>query len=145
MLASKLDEDANGSKPVKFNISANLEEVERGANKVLLKFVFIIVTDPRVVKYQVEGRTEMEGQLENIKKALTPHPSTKVPMVLFDIYQQVYASIFVLSKTVDAPCPSPELLSTSPAIPSAVQEIQQDSQAQTEAAEPIAPDGKIPV
>ena len=143
MLGSKLDENANCFKPVKFNISANLEEVERGVNKVLLKYVFTIVTDPRVVKYQVEGRTEIEGQLEHIKKALTPHPSTKVPMVLYDIYQQVYASIFVLAKTIDTPCPSPELLSTSPAVPSTMQEIQQESPAQTEQA--VAPDEKISV
>ncbi len=143
MLASKLDEHANCCKPVKFNINANLEEVERGVSKVSLKFVFTIVTDPRVVKYQIEGRTEIEGQMEHIKKALTPDPSTKVPVVLYDIYQQVYASIFVLSKTIDAPSPSPELLSTSPAVPSTIQEIPQDSPAQTE--QPIAPDEKISV
>ncbi len=141
MLASKLDERANGCKQVKFNISANLEEAERGVNRVLLKFVFTIVTDPRVVKYQVEGRAEMEGQVENIKKALKPHPSTRVPIVLYDIYQQVYGSIFVLSKTIDAPCPSPELLSTSPAVPSTSQEIPQDSQVQAE--EPIAQDEEV--
>jgi len=141
MLGSKLDEQTNCFKPVKFNISANLEEVERGANKVFLKYVFTIVTDPRAVKYQIDGKTEIEGQLEHIKKALTPHPSTKVPMVLYDIYQQIYASIFVLSKTIDAPCPSPELLSTSPIAPSMMQEIQQDS-VQTEE---IAPSEKIPV
>lgn len=141
MLGSKLDEQADCFKPVKFNISANLEEIERGATKVSLKFVFTIVTDPRVVKYQIEGRTELQGQLEHIKKALTPHPSTKVPMVLYDIYQQVYASLFVLSKTIDAPSPSPELLSTSPPVPSTMQETQQDSSAQKE--EPIATDEKI--
>jgi len=143
MLGSKLDETSNCFKPVKFNISANLEEVERGVNKVSLKFVFTIVTDPRVVKYQVEGRSEIEGQMEHIKKALTPHPSTKVPMVLYDIYQQVYSSIFVLSKTIDTPCPSPELLSTSPAVPSTMQEMQQDVPAHAE--EPIATDEKIAV
>ncbi len=145
MLGSKLDEHANCFKPVKFNINANLEEVERGVNKVSLKFIFTIVTDPRVVKYQVEGRTELEGQLEHIKKALTPHPSTKVPMILYDIYQQVYASIFVLSKTIDTPCPSPELLSTSPPVPSTMQEIQKEIQQEPPAKreEPIAPDEKI--
>ncbi len=145
MLGSKLDEHANCFKPVKFNINANLEEVERGVSKVSLKFIFTIVTDPRVVKYQVEGRTELEGQLEHIKKALTPHPSTKVPMILYDIYQQVYASIFVLSKTIDTPCPSPELLSTSPPVPSTMQEIQKEIQQEppVKTEEPIAPDEKI--
>jgi len=141
MLGSKLDEHANSCKQVKFNISANLEEVGRGVNKASLKFAFTIVTDPRVVKYQVEGRAEVEGQLEHIKKALTPDPSTKVPMVLYDIFQQVYSSIFVLSRTIDAPCPSPELLSRGPAMPSTVQEVQEDSSEQT--AEPIVQDEKI--
>lgn len=139
MLASKLDERANSCTPVKFNISANLEEVDRVSNKVVLKFMFAIITDPRVVKYQVEGRTDIEGQLDHIKNALTPHPSTKVPMLLYDIYQQVYPSIFILAKTINTPSPSPELLSTSPPVPSTVQESQPEPQEQ----EPIAPDEKI--
>jgi len=141
MLGSKLDEGANGFRPVKFNISANLEELKRGANSVSMKFVFTIVTDPRTVKYQVDGTAELEGQVEYIKKMLAPHPSTRVPMVLYDIYGQVYASIFVLSKTVDAPCPSPELLSTSPVAPSSEQEVRQEEVRQEEArqepAEPV--------
>ena len=143
MLGSKLDEHANSFKPVKFNISTTLEEIDRGVNKVALKFIFTIVTQPRVVKYQVEGRTEIEGQLEHIKKALTPHPSTNVPLVLYDIYQQLYSPLFVLSKTLDTPCSSPELISTSPSVSSAMQEIKQDSSAQTE--QPIVPDEKISV
>jgi hypothetical protein len=114
MLGSKLEQPAN-SNQVKFNISANLEEVERGVNKVSLRFAFVIITNPRVVKYQIEGATEIKGQIELVKKILKAHQSTKVPMVLYDIYQHVYPSIFVLAKTIDAPCPSPELLSTSPA------------------------------
>lgn len=128
MLGSKLDKRANCFKPVKFNINANLEEIERGVNKVSLKFAFTIVTDPLVAKYQVEGTTEIEGQMAHIKKALTPHPSTRVPMVLYDIYQEVYPAIFVLGRTIDAPCPLPELLSTGPAMPSTTQEMQKEPQ-----------------
>ncbi len=143
ILGSKLDEHANCFKPVKFNISANLEEVKRGVNNVSLKFAFTIITDPRLVKYQVEGITEIEGPMEIIKKVLTPHPSTKVPMVLYDIYQQVYASIFVLGKTIDAPCPSPELLSTSPAIPGIAEEMRREESERTH--EPVCAGEKVSV
>ncbi len=141
MIGSKLDEHADCYRPAKFKVSANLEEVERGASKVSLKFTFTFVTDPRIAKYQIEGSSTIEGQMEHIKKVLTPHPSTRVPLVLYDIYQQVYSSIFVLSKTIDTPCPSPELLSSSPATPSTKEDIQQGSK---EAAL-VAPDEKISV
>ena len=98
ILGSKLDEKADCSKPVKFNISANLEELERGFDNVSLGFAFVIITEPKVVKYHVESRTDIQGQIEQVKKILATHPSTKVPMILYDIYQQVYATIFVLSK-----------------------------------------------
>ena len=111
ILASKLDAKADCFKPVKFNISANLEELERGFNNLALGFTFVIITEPKVVKYHMQGRADMQGRAEQIKKAMTIHPSTKVPMVLYDIYQQVYAQIFVLSKMIDTPSPSPELLS----------------------------------
>ena len=126
ILGSKLDKKANSFKPVKFNISANLEELERGFDNVSLGFAFVIITEPKVVKYHVEGRTDIQGQIEQIKKILATHPSTKVPMILYDIYQQVYATIFVLSKIIDAPCPSPELLSTSQSMPSQEREAPEE-------------------
>ncbi|MEM2760591.1 MAG: hypothetical protein QXU32_00225 [Nitrososphaerales archaeon] len=111
ILGSKLDAKADCFKPVKFNISANLEELEHGFNSISLGFSFTIITEPKVVKYHVQGRADIQGRAEHIKKVMTAHPSTRVPIVLYDIYQQVYAQIFVLSKMIDAPSPSPELLS----------------------------------
>jgi len=126
LLCSKIDENARSFKSVKFNISANLEESEGGINKVSLKFLFVIFTEPRVVKYQVEGKADIQGEMEEIKKVLSQHPTTKVPMVLYDIYQHLYAQVFVLSKMIDAPCPSPELLSTSQAVASKDNGVQQE-------------------
>jgi len=148
ILGSKLDEKADCFKPVKFNISANLEELERGFDNVSLGFAFIIVTEPRVVKYQVEGHTDIQGQTEQIKKILAPHPSTRVPMILYDLYQQVYAPIFVLSKVLDAPCPSPELLSTKQAIPSQEREAPAEVPAEPSPeieGQPVSPDEEVPV
>ena len=107
---SKSIEPQDFSKPVGFTVNTNLEENEREINKVQLKFMFMIITDPRIVKYNLEGITEMEGPIEHVNKMLVPHPITKVPMILHDIYQQIYPSIFMLSKIMDSPCPSPDLL-----------------------------------
>lgn len=147
ILGSKLDEKADCFKPVKFNISANLEELERGFDNVSLGFAFIIVTDPRVVKYQVEGRTDILGRIEQTKKLLAPHPSTRVPMILYDLYQQVYAPIFVLSKVLDAPCPSPELLSTRQTIPSQEREAPAEEAVEPspDIEQPVSPDEEVSV
>ena len=112
--------------PAKFNISVNLEEYDRSASKLLLKFTFVVVTDPRVVKYHIEGISEIEGSVDHIKNVLTQHPSRKVPIVLYDIYQQVYPSIFTLSRIVNVPCPSPDLLHTNPIVTSSVDTVQED-------------------
>lgn len=137
ILGSKLDEKADCFKSVKFNISANLEELEQGIDNVSLGIAFVIITEPKVVKYQVEGRVDIQGKMEQIKKILAPHPSTRVPMVLYDVYQQVYASVFVLSKMIDAPSPSPELLSTRQPVPSQKME---EAEAQDEDKDESSPD-----
>ena len=85
ILGSKLDERADCFRAVKFNINANLEELEQGIDNVALGFTFVIVTDPKVVKYHVEGRVDMHGKPDQIKKILAPHPSTRVPMVLSEV------------------------------------------------------------
>lgn len=92
---------------------------------MLLKFGFAIVTEPRVVKFQVEGSTILEGHIDNIKKVLEPNHTTKVPQILYDVYQHVYSTLYVLAKAIDAPCPSPGLLSSSPASPHSQVEIEE--------------------
>ena len=126
MLCSKLDEHTDCFMPAKFNISVNLEEYDRSASKLLLKFTFVIVTDSRVVKYHIEGMVEIEGSVDHIKNVLTQHSSRKVPIVLYDIYQQVYPSIFTLSRIVDAPCPSPDMMHTNPIVTSSVDIVQEN-------------------
>lgn len=115
--ASKLDQNANLNTQVKFNINVKLEEMDRRSDMALLKFGFAIVTEPRVVKFQVEGNVTLEGHIDNIAKVLEPNHTTKVPQILYDVYQHVYATMYVLAKAIDAPCPSPGLLSSSPPSP----------------------------
>ena len=141
IVGSKVDGKADYYKTVKFNVSANLEELEHGMNRVALGFTFTIITEPKVVKYQVEGRTEIQGQADQIKKVLAPNPTTKVPIILKDVYQQVYPQIFVLSKMIDAPCPAPDLLSTG--MPTASKEredsieLPEEQEAADEVSEPL--------
>ncbi len=52
----------------------------------------------------------MTGKGEDIKKKLEVNPKTKIPQILFTIYQHVFNSIYMLSSNLNTPYPPPDLL-----------------------------------
>ena len=50
------------------------------------------------------------GKVEDIKKKLEVNPKTKIPQILFTIYQHVFNSIYMLSSNLNTPYPPPDLL-----------------------------------
>ena len=52
----------------------------------------------------------LEGDSEDINKKLEVNPKTRVPQILFTVYQHVFSSIYLLSSVLDAPYPPPDLL-----------------------------------
>lgn len=52
----------------------------------------------------------MTGKADDIKKKLEVNPKTKIPQILFTIYQHVFNSIYMLSSNLNTPYPPPDLL-----------------------------------
>jgi len=52
----------------------------------------------------------LTGKAEDIKKKLEVNPKTKIPQILFTIYQHVFNSIYMLSSNLNTPYPPPDLL-----------------------------------
>jgi hypothetical protein len=52
----------------------------------------------------------MSGKPEDLKKKLEVNPKTKIPQILFAIYQHVFNSIYILSSNLNTPYPPPDLL-----------------------------------
>lgn len=50
------------------------------------------------------------GKTDDIKKKLEVNPNTKIPQILFTIYQHVFNSIYILSSNLNTPYPPPDLL-----------------------------------
>jgi hypothetical protein len=63
-----------------------------------------------VVKYSITGKVTLEGKSEDIKKKLEVNPKTKIPQILFAVYQHVFNSIYMLSSILKTPYPPPDLL-----------------------------------
>ena len=75
-----------------------------------LGFTLLISTKPNVVRYSTSGSVTLEGKAADVKKKLEINPKTKIPQILFTVYQHVFNSIFMLSSILNTPYPPPDLL-----------------------------------
>ncbi len=91
-------------------MNAKLEEQKKSGDEVTLGFNLSITTKPNVVRYSTSGSVVLEGKAADVKKKLEPNPKTKIPQVLFTVYQHVFNSIYMLSSVLGTPYPPPDLL-----------------------------------
>ncbi len=91
-------------------MNAKIEEQKKENNQVTLGFQLSISTKPNVVKYATAGTVTLTGKAEDIKKKLEVNPKTRIPQILFTIYQHVFNSIYILSSNLNTPYPPPDLL-----------------------------------
>ncbi len=107
---NKLAEDVTSDSSVNFNVNANITESERGPDKLNLKFVIELTTDPDVAKMTVTGNAVLTGDEKEIDFLLTPKEGESVPPVFMKIYQKVYAVLYLVSGSLRVPYPSPGVL-----------------------------------
>jgi len=98
------------SPEVFFDVNAKLEEKKKSNNSAQLTFDLQIETKPHAVKYSVAGTVDLEGNIRDINKKLEANPKTKIPQILFTVYQHVFSSIYLLSSVLGTPYPPPDLL-----------------------------------
>jgi hypothetical protein len=91
-------------------VNAKLEEQKRSGNQVALNFNLFITTKPNIVKYSTVGIVTLEGPSADVKKKLEANPKTKIPQILFTVYQHVFNSIYILASILNTPYPPPDLL-----------------------------------
>ena len=100
-----------GAEPVRFDVSAKLEEKERRSGRVVILFGLAVRTKPSVVKYEVEGTATLTGRDALIGKVLEVDPESKVPFVFHRVYQHVFTAIYMLASLMGTIYPPPDLLS----------------------------------
>lgn len=93
-----------------FDVNAKLEEQKKSTDEVNLNFSLLISTKPNVVRYATTGNVTLVGKSADIKKKLEANPKTKIPQILFTVYQHVFNSIYMLSSILNTPYPPPDLL-----------------------------------
>lgn len=110
--AVKLNEKPPASE-LTFDIGAKLEEKERKSGQVTVLFVLTVGTKPNVVKFGIEGLATLTGKDADIEKLLEIDPETKIPRMLYGIYQRVFMALYLVSTILETPYPPPDLFHSS--------------------------------
>lgn len=98
------------SSALDFDVNAKLEEKEKRSGRLVVGFILTVKTKPSVVKFNVEGRATLTGKNPAIEKLLEVDPKTKIPLLLFNVYQRVFMDTYLLATLLGTAYPPPDLL-----------------------------------
>lgn len=90
---------------VKYNIEASLDEVENKDSEVMLKYRLLLLSNPTNAKITVDGLATLYGDQAEISKQLGPDEKN-IPVILNLIYQEIFPLFFIISKSMQIPCPA---------------------------------------
>ena len=90
---------------VKYNIEASLDEVKNTDSEVVLKYRLVLLSNPTNAKITVEGVSTLYGDQNEISKQLSPDEKN-IPVVLNLIYQEIFPLFFIMTKSMQIPCPA---------------------------------------
>ncbi|MGB9124948.1 MAG: hypothetical protein WA833_02980 [Nitrosotalea sp.] len=113
---------------VKYNIEASLDEVENRDTEVVLKYKLVLLSNPTNAKISVDGLATLYGDQVEISKQLSPDEKN-IPIILNLIYQEIFPLFFIMSKSMQIPCPAYRLsqMSYAPQTEKIVSESLQES------------------
>jgi hypothetical protein len=95
----------NESGFVKYNIEVSLDELENRDSEVVLKYRLVLLSNPTNSKITAEGMATLYGDQTEISKQLGPDEKN-IPIILNLIYQEIFPLFFIMSKSMQIPCPA---------------------------------------
>lgn len=99
---------------IKYDIDVALDEVENNESGIKLKYKIALMSNPTNTKVIVEGFASLIGNEIEIAKQLEPD-QMNIPVIVNVIYQEIFPLIYVISKSLQIPCPSYKLSQISTA------------------------------
>ncbi len=107
---SKLRNDQNSF--VKYDIEAALDELENTETDVKLKYKFVLLSNPTNTKISVEGIATIFTNQSELPKYLGLDEK-KIPHIINIIYQEIFPLFYIVSKSMQVPCPAYKLSEVS--------------------------------
>jgi len=95
---------------IKYDIDASLDEVKTTEELSTLKFSFTILSDPKSIRLVVDGFATIFGK-ESKREEVMQNDENNIPKILNLIYQDLFPTLFMLTKSIAVHCP-PYMLGT---------------------------------
>jgi hypothetical protein len=89
----------------KYNIDVAIDEVENNESGIKLTYRFVLLSTPTNAKISIEGVTSISGNENEVSKYLAPD-ERNIPLVVNLAYQELLPLLYVLTKSIDIPCPA---------------------------------------
>ena len=93
---------------VKYDIDASIDEIKNTDTEIKLKYRFVLMSNPTNTKINVEGIASIYGEPLEISKHLSASEKN-IPMVVNTIYQEIFPLFYIISKSMQIPCPAYKL------------------------------------
>ncbi|MBS3926459.1 MAG: hypothetical protein KGZ34_07225 [Nitrosarchaeum sp.] len=88
----------------KYDVEASIDEVENTETHSVFKYGFTILSNPKNVRLAIEGVTKISGDSKELDDILSKDEND-VPKILSAIYQELFPTFFLLSKSLNVSCP----------------------------------------
>ncbi len=88
----------------KYDVEANIDEVENTEEHSVYKYAFTALSNPKNVRLSIEGIANISGDSME-RNEILEKDENDVPKILSMIYQELFPTFFLLSKTLNVSCP----------------------------------------
>jgi hypothetical protein len=123
----------------KYDVEAAIDEIENAEESSVFKYDFTVLSDPKNVRLSIDGIVRIHGDSTERDELLSKEEN-EVPKILTMIYQELFPTFFLLSKTLNVSCPPHTIGKMGETPTQEILEINQDTE--NEINEPL-PDSKV--
>jgi len=88
----------------KYDVEAAIDEIQNTDEESVFKYDFTILSDPKNVRLSIDGIARIHGDSIERDEILTKDEN-EIPKILTTIYQELFPTFFLLSKTLNVSCP----------------------------------------
>jgi len=88
----------------KYDVEANIEEVDNSEEQSVFKYGFTALSNPKNVRLAIEGIARITGDSVE-RNEILEKDENDVPKILTMIYHELFPTFFLLSKNLNVSCP----------------------------------------
>lgn len=108
--ASRLSEKATENATSNYSLNVSLAERDRTTEHLVLSFSLELTSQPAMARFKVSGNATLKGTKEEIREGIAAPSDNRPPMILLEIYERIYSTVYLLAGALKVPRPMPNLL-----------------------------------